>query len=63
MAKGSKIIEDPGVDGKSITVTRTVTKDGKVVRTDNFVSVYKPKSQTVRVGTKTQVPAEESAIN
>lgn len=63
MAKGSKIIEDPGVEGKSITVTRTVTKDGKVVRTDNFVSVYKPKTQTVRVGTKIQVPAEESTTN
>ena len=32
--------------GKTITVTRTVTKDGKVVRTDTFVSVYKPRPKS-----------------
>lgn len=52
MAKGVKVVEDAGVDGKSITVKRIVSKDGEVIRTDSFVSVYKPKTETVRVGTK-----------
>ncbi len=52
MVVGSRVIEDPGVEGKTITVTRTVSKDGKEIRTDRFVSVYKPKVEVVRVGTK-----------
>jgi len=64
MAEGSKVVEDPGVDGRSITVKRIVTKNGKVIRTDAFVSVYKPKTEVLRVGTKkpkqpTTDPAEE----
>ncbi len=58
MAKGVKVVEDAGVDGKSITVKRTVSKDGEVIRTDSFVSVYKPKTETVRVGTKKVEPTE-----
>jgi vancomycin resistance protein YoaR len=49
---GSKFVEDAGVDGRSIVVTRTVKKDGKVIRVDRFISDYKPKSATVKVGTK-----------
>ncbi len=49
---GSKFVEDAGVEGRSMVVTRTVKKDGKVVRVDRFVSDYKPKSATVKVGTK-----------
>ncbi len=49
---GSKFVEDAGVDGRSMVVTRTVKKDGKVIRVDRFVSDYKPKSATVKVGTK-----------
>jgi vancomycin resistance protein YoaR len=60
--KGSKAIEDRGVDGKTITVKRIVTKDGKVVRTDSFVSVYRPKAQVVRVGTK-KVPTSTTATD
>ncbi len=52
MAKGVRVVEDPGVDGKSITVKRIVSKDGEKIRTDSFVSVYKPKTEVVRVGTK-----------
>jgi vancomycin resistance protein YoaR len=52
LPKGSRVVEDSGVSGRSITVKRIVTKDGKVVRTDSFVSNYKPKVQVVRVGTK-----------
>lgn len=49
---GTRVIEAAGVNGRSVTVTRTIKKDGKVVRTDNFVSNYTPKTQIVRVGTK-----------
>jgi vancomycin resistance protein YoaR len=52
MAAGSRIVEDAGISGRSITVKRVVSKGGKVVRTDTFVSNYKPKDQVVRVGTK-----------
>jgi len=60
MAKGSKVIEDSGQTGRSITVKRIVTKDGTEVRSDTFVSNYKPKIQVVRVGTK-QVPSSKAA--
>lgn len=60
VAKGKKIIEDPGEKGRTITVKRIVSKDGKVVRTDTFTSVYRPKTETVRVGTK-KVPSNETS--
>lgn len=50
--KGKKVVEDPGITGRRCTVTRTVSKDGKVLRTDRFVSIYRPKVEVVRVGTK-----------
>jgi vancomycin resistance protein YoaR len=50
--KGIKIITDGGVNGCRIVVTRTVYKGATVVRTDEFVSIYDPKDETVRVGTK-----------
>ena len=49
---GSKVVQDKGETGKICVVTRTVTKGGAVVRTDTFRSVYKPKIEVVRVGTK-----------
>jgi vancomycin resistance protein YoaR len=64
MAEGVRVVEDPGVDGKTITVKRIVSKDGKVLRKDSFVSVYKPKSEVVRVGTmkiEEKKPAEKPA--
>ncbi len=60
LAKGKRIIEDKGIRGRRITVTRTVYLNGEVVRTDRFVSVYKPKVEVVRVGTK-PVPAPGSS--
>jgi vancomycin resistance protein YoaR len=48
----ARVIEDGGVDGSKVIVVRTVSKGGVVVRTDTFVSLYKPKEETVRVGTK-----------
>lgn len=52
MPVGYRYVEDSGEDGATCTVVRTVTKGGAVVRTDNFVSIYKPKEETVRVGTR-----------
>lgn len=49
---GVKVIDDKGVQGGKVVVTRTVSKNGQVIRTDTFTSVYNPKSQVVRVGTK-----------
>jgi vancomycin resistance protein YoaR len=48
----ARVLEEGGVDGALCTVVRTVTKAGVVVRTDTFVSNYKPKVEYVRVGTK-----------
>ncbi len=52
---GAKVVKDSGVDGRSVVVVRTVFKGGAVVRRDTFTSVYKPKSELVRVGTKPPV--------
>ncbi len=49
---GVKVVEDSGVNGRSIVVKRIVKKGGTVIRTDEFTSKYKPKVQVVRVGTK-----------
>ncbi|MBE0477144.1 MAG: VanW family protein [Coriobacteriia bacterium] len=58
--EGKRVVQDPGVDGRKCVVTRTVRKGGTVVRTDTFTSVYKPKEEVVRVGTrKVEAPAEE----
>jgi len=55
LAAGAQIIDDPGVNGCRVTVVRTVSRNGAVVRTDTFVSIYKAKEQSVRVGTKASV--------
>lgn len=52
LGTGIKVIEESGITGRTCIVTRTVTKNGKVVRTDSFKSVYRPKKQIVRVGSK-----------
>ncbi|MBN2848511.1 MAG: VanW family protein [Coriobacteriia bacterium] len=52
MPVGSKVVEERGVSGRTIVVTRTVSKGGTVVRTDTFKSVYRPVEEVVRVGTK-----------
>lgn len=52
LASGLQVIEDPGVDGKRLVVTRTVKENGRVVRTDTFTSNYRPKNATVKLGTK-----------
>ncbi len=52
LPQGARVVEDGGVTGRSCTVKRIVKKDGQVVRTDSFRSVYRPKTEVVRVGTK-----------
>ena len=52
LGTGIKVIEDGGVTGGTVVVTRTVTKGGTLVRIDTFKSLYRPKTQVVRVGTK-----------
>jgi vancomycin resistance protein YoaR len=56
---GSKVIEERGISGRTIVVTRTVTKDGAVIRTDTFKSVYRPTEEVVRVGTMAAPPPAE----
>jgi vancomycin resistance protein YoaR len=51
LANGLKVVQDPGEDGCSLVVVRTVKKGSTVIRTDTFRSLYKPKIQVVRVGT------------
>lgn len=61
LEKGAKVVEESGQSGRSIKVTRIVTKDGKVIREDTFTSVYRPVAQVVRVGTKPPASTEPTA--
>ncbi len=45
------------MSGRSVVVTRVVKKNGTVIRTDTFKSVYKPSEEVVRVGTKVTTPS------
>ena len=49
---GVKAVKDPGLPGYRIVVTRTVKRNGSVVRKDAFLSNYSPKVQVLIVGTK-----------
>lgn len=49
---GTRIVEERGASGRTIVVTRVVKKNGAEIRRDSFKSVYRPKQQVVRVGTK-----------
>ncbi len=57
---GTKIVDEKGVSGRTVVVTRTVTKDGVVIRKDSFKSVYKAAEEVVRVGTKATTPSTPS---
>jgi uncharacterized protein YabE (DUF348 family) len=52
LPKGEEVVEESGASGFDVTVSRTVTKDGKLVRRDQFVSVYRPWTRVVRRGSK-----------
>jgi vancomycin resistance protein YoaR len=52
LRKGKEVVDDPGENGMTCVVTRTVKKDGELISTDVFKSVYRPKVEVLRVGTK-----------
>jgi vancomycin resistance protein YoaR len=51
MPKGTETVEEPGSPGFDVTVFRTVSRGGQVVRRDQFVSNYVPWTRIVRRGT------------
>jgi len=60
LPKGQQVTESGGIEGRDITVFRTVKRNGKVVRKDKFFSRYKPKQAVVRLGTKEEVPVDQA---
>ena len=54
--EGVRVVEEAGVDGRRVVVTRRVYRDGKLVREDTFRSKYNPKQEIVRVGTRPVEP-------
>jgi vancomycin resistance protein YoaR len=48
---GTEVVDEVGSDGFDVTVYRTVTRNGGVVRRDQFVSNYSPWTRIVRRGT------------
>jgi vancomycin resistance protein YoaR len=61
LPKGKEVVEEAGSSGFDVTVSRTVTKGGTVVRRDSFVSHYSPWVRVVRRGTGPKEPAEPGA--
>jgi vancomycin resistance protein YoaR len=61
LPKGEEVVEESGSRGFDVTVSRTVTKGGQVVRRDSFVSNYSPWVRVVRRGTGPEKPAEPGA--
>jgi uncharacterized protein YabE (DUF348 family) len=61
LLKGQEKVEQEGVEGRDITVYRTVKRDGALVRKDKFFSRYRPKQVVVQVGTmEPPIPTEET---
>jgi vancomycin resistance protein YoaR len=58
LPKGEEVVEESGSSGFDVTVSRTVTKGGTVVRRDSFVSNYSPWVRVVRRGTGPKEPAK-----
>jgi vancomycin resistance protein YoaR len=61
LPKGEEVVEESGSSGFDVTVSRTVTKGGTVVRRDSFVSNYSPWVRVVRRGTGPKEPAKPGA--
>jgi vancomycin resistance protein YoaR len=61
LPKGKEVVEEPGSSGFDVTVSRTVTRGGTVVRRDSFVSNYIPWVRVVRRGTGPKEAAETGA--
>ncbi len=49
---GANVVRDSGEPGYKVSVVRTVSLNGAVVRKDTFMSDYNPKVEVVLVGTK-----------
>jgi vancomycin resistance protein YoaR len=58
LPKGKEVVEEAGSSGFDVTVSRTVTRGGTVVRRDSFVSNYSPWVRVVRRGTGPKEPKE-----
>jgi vancomycin resistance protein YoaR len=58
LPKGEEVVEESGSSGFDVTVFRTVTEGGQVVRKDSFVSVYRPWTRVVRRGTEPKEPKD-----
>jgi vancomycin resistance protein YoaR len=64
LEEGVRIVEDGGVDGRTIVVTRKVYDEaGELVREDSFRSRYNPKTEYVRVGTKPAPRSNEGSAS
>ncbi|HEV2825584.1 MAG TPA: VanW family protein, partial [Actinomycetota bacterium] len=61
LPKGKEVVEESGSSGFDVTVSRTVTKSGTVIRRDSFVSNYSPWVRVVRRGTGPKEPAKPGA--
>jgi vancomycin resistance protein YoaR len=61
LPKGKEVVEESGSSGFDVTVSRTVTRGGTVVRRDSFVSNYIPWVRVVRRGTGPKQAAEPGA--
>jgi vancomycin resistance protein YoaR len=61
LPKGKEVVEESGSSGFDVTVSRTVTKGGTVVRRDSFTSNYTPWVRVVRRGTGPKEAAEPGA--
>jgi vancomycin resistance protein YoaR len=55
---GTQVVEENGSDGFDVTVFRTVTQNGNLVRRDQFVSNYSPWMRIVRRGVAPPPPGQ-----
>jgi len=63
LPEGVKVVDQRGVTGRTVTVTRTVTKNGTVIREDSFKSVYQASEEVIRVGTKPAASTPTTSTN
>lgn len=63
LPKGTQVVEEEGIEGRDVTVYRTVKRSGTIVLEDKFFSRYKPKRALIRNGTMevpTPAPSSET---